>query len=61
MASADKISVAINGYGVIGKRVTDAVACQDDMTVAGVCDVTTDWCPPRALQGRLRTVRSTGC
>jgi glyceraldehyde-3-phosphate dehydrogenase (NAD(P)) len=50
MASADKISVAINGYGVIGKRVADAVACQDDMTVAGVCDVTTDWRPRVALR-----------
>jgi hypothetical protein len=50
MASADKISVAINGYRVIGKRVADAVACQDDMTVAGVCDVTTDWRPRVALR-----------
>lgn len=35
--------VAINGYGVIGKRVADAVALQDDMAVAGVCDVAADW------------------
>lgn len=26
-----KARVAINGYGVIGKRVADAVAAQDDM------------------------------
>ncbi|HKR07441.1 MAG TPA: type II glyceraldehyde-3-phosphate dehydrogenase [Bacteroidia bacterium] len=38
-----KIKVAINGYGVIGKRVADAVALQDDMQLAGVCDVITDW------------------
>ena len=31
-----KIRVGINGYGVIGKRVADAVALQDDMEVAGV-------------------------
>lgn len=29
-------SVAINGYGTIGKRVADAVAAQDDMKVIGV-------------------------
>ncbi len=38
-----KIKVAINGYGVIGKRVADAVALQDDMELTGVCDVITDW------------------
>lgn len=38
-----KIRVAVNGYGVIGKRVADAVALQDDMQLAGVCDVSTDW------------------
>ena len=26
-------SVAINGFGTIGKRVADAVAAQDDMKV----------------------------
>lgn len=38
-----KIKVAVNGYGVIGKRVADAVILQDDMELAGVCDVITDW------------------
>ena len=38
-----KIKVAVNGYGVIGKRVADAVSLQDDMELAGVCDVITDW------------------
>ena len=38
-----KIKVAINGYGVIGKRVADAVTAQDDMELSGVCDVITDW------------------
>ena len=28
--------VAVNGYGVIGKRVADAVALQDDMQLVGV-------------------------
>lgn len=31
-----KAKVAINGYGTIGKRVADAVTCQDDMEVVGV-------------------------
>lgn len=39
----DKVKVAINGYGVIGKRVADAVKLQDDMELAGVCDVVSDW------------------
>ncbi len=39
----DTIHVAVNGYGVIGKRVADAVAAQDDMTLAGIADVATDW------------------
>ena len=39
----NKIKVALNGYGVIGKRIADAVMAQDDMTLVGVCDVVTDW------------------
>ena len=38
-----KIRVAVNGYGVIGKRIADAIAVQDDMELIGVCDVVTDW------------------
>ncbi len=38
-----KIRVALNGYGVIGKRVADAVGAQDDMELAGVADITNDW------------------
>jgi glyceraldehyde-3-phosphate dehydrogenase (NAD(P)) len=37
------VRVAVNGCGVIGKRVADAVSLQDDMTVAGVADVVTDY------------------
>ena len=39
----EKIKVAINGYGVIGKRIADAVAVQDDMELIGVSDVVSDW------------------
>lgn len=41
--SSKKIRVAVNGYGVIGKRIVDAVAAQDDMEVVGVADVVSDW------------------
>lgn len=43
MSEAKTIRVAVNGYGVIGKRVADAVVRQDDMSLAGVSDVVTDW------------------
>ncbi len=52
MTDSQNIRVAINGYGVIGKRVADAVAAQDDMTLAGIADVETDW--------RMRVVRQKG-
>lgn len=54
MAQSDRsaVRVAVNGYGVIGKRVADAVARQDDMTLAGVSDIGTDW--------RLKVVNSRG-
>lgn len=39
----NSIRVAVNGYGVIGKRVADAVAAQPDMTLVGVADLATDW------------------
>ena len=38
-----RIKVAINGYGVIGKRVADAVMLQPDMELMGVSDVAADW------------------
>jgi glyceraldehyde-3-phosphate dehydrogenase (NAD(P)) len=37
------VRVAVNGYGVIGKRVADAVAAQDDMELVGVGDVSSDY------------------
>ncbi len=38
-----KVRVAVNGYGVIGKRIADAVAVQEDMELIGVADVVSDW------------------
>ncbi len=43
MTNQRTIRVAVNGYGVIGKRVADAVTAQHDMTLAGVADVAIDW------------------
>ena len=37
------IKVAVNGYGVIGKRVADAVRAMPDMDLVGVADIATDW------------------
>jgi glyceraldehyde-3-phosphate dehydrogenase (NAD(P)) len=38
-----KVRVAVNGYGVIGKRIADAIVVQDDMELVGVADVVSDW------------------
>ena len=38
-----EVRVAVNGYGVIGKRVADAVALQEDMELVGIADVTYDY------------------
>jgi len=43
MTDKGQIRVAVNGYGVIGKRVADAVAVQKDMKLVGVADVAIDW------------------
>ena len=43
MLEPQKIRVAVNGYGVIGKRVAAAVMSQPDMALQGVSEVVTDW------------------
>ena len=43
MTDIKPIKVAVNGYGVIGKRVADAVAAQEDMDLIGVADIAADW------------------
>lgn len=59
MNPAKKTRVAVNGYGVIGKRVADAVAHQDDMELAGVADVSVDWRPRMATQKGFRLYGAT--
>lgn len=39
----NKIRVGVNGYGVIGKRVADAVLKQPDMELVGVSDIISDY------------------
>ncbi len=38
-----KVRVAVNGYGVIGKRVADAIRLQPDMELVGVGDILSDY------------------
>ncbi|HAI38550.1 MAG TPA: type II glyceraldehyde-3-phosphate dehydrogenase, partial [Maribacter sp.] len=35
-------NIAVIGYGVIGKRVADAINLQDDMKLSGACDIISD-------------------
>ncbi|UKA68450.1 type II glyceraldehyde-3-phosphate dehydrogenase [Arthrobacter sp. FW306-05-C] len=53
-----KTRVAVNGYGVIGKRVADAVLLQPDMELTGVADIITDW-RIRSVAGRFPMFAST--
>lgn len=54
MNASNKIRAAVNGYGVIGKRVADAVALQSDMELVGVVDVVMDWHPRVAIKRGFR-------
>lgn len=58
MANA-KVRVGINGYGVIGKRVADAVTLQDDMELVGVSDIVHDYRIRVALERGIRVFAST--
>ncbi|MGH7631084.1 MAG: type II glyceraldehyde-3-phosphate dehydrogenase [Gemmatimonadales bacterium] len=42
-ATRPRVRVAVNGYGVIGKRVADAVSLQPDMELVGVADIVADY------------------
>jgi len=56
---ARKVRVAVNGYGVIGKRIADAVAAQDDMELVGVADVVSDWRIKVAIEKNYQVFAST--
>jgi glyceraldehyde-3-phosphate dehydrogenase (NAD(P)) len=59
MSEPRKIRVAVNGYGVIGKRVAAAVVRQADMSLAGVSDVVTDWRARMATRNGFRLFGAT--
>lgn len=54
-----KVRVAVNGYGVIGKRVADAVALQEDMKLVGVADVIADYRIKTAIERGYAVYAST--
>lgn len=64
------IRVGVNGYGVIGKRVVEAVERQPDMRLVGVVDLATDYRIAAAMRRgvnifapdakRARAMRDTG-
>lgn len=54
------IRVAVNGYGVIGKRVADAVRAMPDMVLVGVADVVGDWRIRTAVGQGIRVFAATG-
>ena len=57
--SARKVRVVVNGYGVIGKRIADAIVAQDDMELVGVADVVSDWRIRVAVEKGYRVFGST--
>ena len=60
VAERQKTRVAVNGYGVIGKRVAAAVMQQDDMSLVGVSDVVTDWRARMVTRNGLALFGATG-
>lgn len=54
------IKVAVNGFGVIGRRVADAVVLQEDMDLVGVADVVSDWRMKVANRRGFRIFAATG-
>lgn len=52
-------NIAVVGYGVIGKRVADAVSLQNDMALVGVCDVISDWRIQTALKKGFKVFAAT--
>jgi len=53
------ISVGVNGYGVIGRRVADAISVQQDMKLAGVTKIKPDYKAKMALEKRYALYAAT--
>ncbi|MCB0361307.1 MAG: type II glyceraldehyde-3-phosphate dehydrogenase, partial [Bdellovibrionales bacterium] len=54
-----KIKVAVNGYGVIGRRVADAILLQEDMDLVGVSDISFELRVRSALNSKIALYAST--
>jgi len=52
-------NIAVIGYGVIGKRVADAINAQDDMNLIGICDVISDWRIQNAVRKQYNIYAAT--
>jgi glyceraldehyde-3-phosphate dehydrogenase (NAD(P)) len=59
MSTSKNVRVAVNGYGVIGKRVAAGVSSQPDMSLEGVSDVVTDWRAHMVIQNGFRLFGAT--
>lgn len=59
MTEQERISVGVVGYGVIGRRVADAVRLQPDMQLTGVADVAADWRVAQAVSHGMRLFAAT--
>ena len=55
----DKVRVAVNGFGIIGKRVADAVRLQPDMELVGVSDIASDYRIKVAAANGIRVFASS--
>lgn len=60
MTDTPRIRVALAGYGVIGRRVADAVLAQPDMELVGVADVAADWRIAGAARRGISLYAATG-
>ena len=54
------ISVGVNGYGVIGKRVADALRVQPDMRLVGIGDAMSDYRIKAAVARGIPVYASVG-
>ena len=60
MKERQPIAVGVVGYGVIGRRVADAVRRQPDMKLTGVADVAADWRVAQAMSHGMALFAATG-
>lgn len=59
MSEQKPIAVGVVGYGVIGRRLADAVRLQPDMQLTGVADVAADWRVSQAVSHGMALFAAT--